>query len=138
MTTLSFPTPVDDKIADIMNNLADNGADDTIIAAVQSAFEHGVSQGVENVFLYNYITKTSILDMAQYKIDDEEISDDCYEQLYAMDESEMFSLLLRSGHNWSVYQNALEAHSTIDLGDIYDDAMLHATGILIDHIENDK
>lgn len=138
MTTLSFPTPADDKIADIMNNLADNGADDTVIAAVQSAFEHGVRQGVENVFLYNYITKTSILDMAKYNLVDGEISDDCYAQLYAMDESEMFALLLRSGHNWSVYQNALETHSTVDLGDIYDDAMLHATAILVDHIQNDK
>lgn len=135
MTTVSFPIPADDKILALMKNLSNQGVDDTVISSIKNAFEHGVRQGVKNVFLYNYITKEAILDIAKFELDHEEISDELYARIYSLDEVEIISILSHEDHDWSHYQHALESQSLVDLSDIYDDAIAHALAVIIDHLQ---
>lgn len=134
MTSMSFPIPADSKVQNIINELTASGVDNYIIESIKSTFEQGVRKGVQNAFLYNYITQEAIVNEVKMLHDQEEISQDVVFNIYSMTEQEIITVLSNDEYDWERFQHALESQSTVDLNDIYDEALSYAVDILINHV----
>lgn len=134
MTSMSFPVPADFQVQQVVDKLAADGVDSQILDSIKSVFEHGVRKGVENAFLYKYITKESVIDEMKMLYNQDDISLDVLSHIYSMTEEDILAVLSNDEYDWERFQLALETQSTVDLSDIYDEAIEYAVDILMRHM----
>lgn len=134
MTSMSFPVPADFQVQQVVDKLAADGVDSQILDSIKSVFEHGVRKGVENAFLYKYITKESVIDEMKMLYNQDDISLDVLSHIYSMTEEDILAVLSNDEYDWERFQLALETQSTVNFSDIYDEAIAYAVDILINHV----